>query len=91
VELEDEDYDEAVERRLVNSQIWSIPQLAKNLLLMQKAMKEFGFSKGRPPKLVQVPAGMHCSCRPSAPSPEPVEGKVAAQLDCNPQACQTKP
>jgi hypothetical protein len=57
-EREDEDYPEGVERRVVDSQVWSIPDLADNLLLMQKTLKEFGFSKGRPPKLV-VAAGMH--------------------------------
>jgi hypothetical protein len=41
----------------VDSQIWSVPQLADTLLVMQKALKEMRAMRGQP-KLVQA-AGTH--------------------------------
>jgi hypothetical protein len=45
------------ERKIVDSQIWSLPQLVDNLLVMQKVLKEMRAMRGQP-KLVQA-AGMH--------------------------------
>ncbi len=45
------------ERKIVDYQIWSLPQLIDNLLVMQKALKEIRAMRGQP-KLVQA-AGMH--------------------------------
>jgi len=44
-------------RKIVDSQIWSVPQLADTLLVMQKALKEMRAMRGQP-KLVQA-AGTH--------------------------------
>src|SRR6266446_851968 len=40
-------------RKIVDSQIWSVPQLADTLLVMQKALKEMRAMRGQP-KLVQA-------------------------------------
>ncbi len=42
---------------ILDHQIWSVPQLMDNLLVMQKALKEMRAMRGQP-KLVQA-AGMH--------------------------------
>ena len=45
------------ERKIVDCQIWSLAQLADNLLVMQKVLKEMRAMRGQQ-KLVQA-AGMH--------------------------------
>jgi hypothetical protein len=53
----EESHDGDRERKIVDYQIWSLPQLMDNLLVMQKALKEIRATRGQP-KLVQA-AGMH--------------------------------
>jgi hypothetical protein len=53
----EESHDGDRERKIVDYQIWSLPQLMDNLLVMQKALKEMRAMRGQP-KLVQA-AGMH--------------------------------
>jgi hypothetical protein len=53
----EERHDGDRERKIVDYQIWSLPQLMDNLLVMQKALKEIRATRGQP-KLVQA-AGMH--------------------------------
>jgi hypothetical protein len=53
----DEDDARGLKRKVVDHHIWSLPQLADNLLTMQKALKEMRATRGQP-KLVQA-AGMH--------------------------------
>ncbi len=56
--IEKEDtYEGDRERKIVNSQIWWLPQLMDNLLVMQKVLKEMRAMRGQP-KLIQT-AGMH--------------------------------
>ncbi len=50
-------HDGSRERKIVDFQIWSLPQLMDNLLVMQKVLKEMRAMQGQP-KLVQA-AGMH--------------------------------
>jgi hypothetical protein len=56
----------------------------------QDALGTAGDRRGRSAETYRSSGRTELS-RPSAPSPEPVEGTVAAQRDCNPEACQKKP
>ena len=57
LEYEEAHDDGSRERKIVESQIWSMQQLADNLTVLQKALKEMKTLRGQA-KVVQL-AGMH--------------------------------